>query len=185
MVERTILLVYSTNKWAGARLASEGSYMSAYGRTPCGGASRRALMICGLGLALSLAGTDGDEDAACVQARRWRDLRAEHHQLLGQWQFREAELFRDPEQLKSIQSNGHRSDKQLLAIEDRLDAIHWQREDLLSEILRTPASSRRGLLGRYGVLISLLEPDDVPEAAALAASIGDDIARCVPCGRSI
>lgn len=152
--------------------------MPGYSRTPHGGASRRALiMMTGLSLASPLACSDGDEDAACRLARRWHRLGAQGGRLIGQWQLREAELFRDPAQLKSIQSNGYQSDAQLSAIDERLDAIHGQRESLLSEILSTPASSHVGVLGRFGVLTSLLEPEDAPEAAALAASIGRDLAR--------
>lgn len=139
------------------------------------GASRRSLMASGLSFGLPATGLLEDHDVASELACRWRRLASRQYQLIQHWQAREARVFQDPARLRLLQVNGHRSDNELAAIDKWMDELHDEREALLAEIILIPATTHRGLADRLSVLLSLLDPEDTPEAAALAASIRRDL----------
>ncbi len=124
---------------------------------------------------LSLLQPSGDP--ATLIANRWLAVHAVHEALTHRWQSLETYLFREHNwpRLSRRQRVAIPEAVELDAIDDRLDALHEERESLIVALPGAAATTMHGLALKLAVATAHIRPEYSAEGHDLLKSIQQDL----------
>jgi hypothetical protein len=114
-----------------------------------------------------------DVDPAIRACRTWSDRQSEYAGLIKRWQALEAHLIKHHDwcRLSSRQRATMPEALELDAIDDRLDVIHDQKQQVLSNLPRIGATTPRGLAAKLAVAAKVINRHENAEAHELITSV--------------
>ncbi|RYG32947.1 MAG: hypothetical protein EON93_10385 [Burkholderiales bacterium] len=127
----------------------------------------------GSALAAAAANSSISIDPALQACDRWQAFHAECDGLIKRWQALETYLFRhhDWSRLSRRQRAMIPEAFELDAIDDRMDEIHDQQQQLLSNLPLIDATTPRGIAAKLAVAASVVHREENVEAHELIVSV--------------